>query len=119
VLARQAAILLSLKNRNAEPGRSDRPDDVDLLGNSWGKTRHAGGQPSVGIRTTVRELDEMIARTRSATERETKLVVRALPACSLRRRKKRVVRTMRDQLQRLENLRSAVYRSRQLAVRLR
>jgi hypothetical protein len=70
------------------------------------------------VRTAVRELDEMIARTRSATERETKLV-RVLPACSLRRRKKRVVRTMRDQLQRLENLRSAVYRSRQLAVRLR
>jgi len=70
------------------------------------------------VRTTVRELDEMIARTRSATERETKLVG-MLPVCSLRRRKERVVRTMRDQLQRLENLRSAVYRSRQPAVRLR
>jgi len=70
------------------------------------------------VRTTVRELDEMIARTRSATERETKLVG-MLPSCSLRRRKERVVRTMRDQLQRLENLRSAVYRSRQPAVRLR
>ena len=70
------------------------------------------------VRTTVRELDEMIARTRSATERETKLVG-MLPACSLRRRKERVVRTMRNQLQRLENMRSAVYRSRQPAVRLR
>jgi len=70
------------------------------------------------VRTTVRELDEMIARTRSATERETKLVG-TLPACSLRRRKERVVRTMRNQLQRLENMRSAVYRNRQAAVRLR
>jgi len=70
------------------------------------------------VRTTVRELDEMIARTRSATERATKLVG-MLPACSLRRRKERVVRAMRNQLQRLENMRSAVYRNRQAAVRLR
>ena len=70
------------------------------------------------VRTTVRELDEMIARTRSATERATKLVG-MLPACSLRRRKERVVRAMRNQLQRLENMRSAVYRSRHPAVRLR
>jgi hypothetical protein len=70
------------------------------------------------VRTTVRELDEMIARTRSATERETKLVG-MLPASSLRRRKERVVRTMRNQLQRLENMRCAVSRSRQPAVRLR
>jgi hypothetical protein len=70
------------------------------------------------VRTTVRELDEMIARTRSATERETK-VVGMLPASSLRRRKERVVRTMRDQLQRLENMRCAVSRSRQPAERLR
>jgi hypothetical protein len=70
------------------------------------------------VRTTVRELEEMIARTRSATERETKLVG-MLPASSLRRRKERVVRTMRDQLQRLENMRCAVSRSRQPAERLR
>jgi len=70
------------------------------------------------VRTTVRELEEMIARTRSATERETKLVG-MLPASSLRRRKERVVRTMRDQLQRLENMRWAVSRSRQPAERLR
>ena len=70
------------------------------------------------VRTTVRELEEMIARTRSATERETKLAG-MLPASSLRRRKERVVRTMRDQLQRLENMRCAVSRSRQPAERLR
>ena len=70
------------------------------------------------FRTTVRELDEMIARTRSTTEHETKLV-RALPRCTLRRRKERIVRTMRDQLERLENLRSAIYRNRQAAIRLR
>jgi hypothetical protein len=63
------------------------------------------------VRTTVRELEEMIARTRSATERETKLVG-MLPASSLRRRKERVVRTMRDQLQRLENLPSSTMRYR-------
>jgi hypothetical protein len=70
------------------------------------------------VRTTVRELDEVIARTRSATERELKLA-RALPACTLRQRIERRVRLMRDRLQRLQTLRNAVYRARRPAVKLR
>jgi hypothetical protein len=70
------------------------------------------------VRTTVRELDEVIARTRSATERELKLA-RTLPACSLRRRIERRVRMMRHRLQRLQTLRNAVYRARRPAAKLR
>jgi len=69
-------------------------------------------------RTTIRELEEVIARIQSATEREMKLA-RALPACGLRRRKERLVRTMRDRLQRLRRLRSAVKHNRRLGTRLR
>jgi hypothetical protein len=63
------------------------------------------------VRTTERELDEMIARIRSATERQRRLIG-ALPACSLRSRKERLIRKMRDQIQRLESLRGSVSRSR-------
>jgi hypothetical protein len=69
-------------------------------------------------RTTVRELEEVIARTQSATEREMKLV-RALPTCGLRRRKERLVRTMRDRLQRLQRLQRAVKLNRRLCIQLR
>jgi hypothetical protein len=62
-------------------------------------------------RTIVRELDEVMARTRSATDRELKLI-RALPACTLRRRKERLVAKMRSHLQRLQSLRTSVVNSR-------
>ena len=63
------------------------------------------------VRTTERELDEMIARIRSATERQRRLIG-ALPACSLRSRKEQLIRKMRDQIQRLESLRGSVSRRR-------
>src|SRR5262245_10285332 len=51
VLARQVAILLSLKNRNAEPSRSDRPDDAAPPWGYPGEKRAAGGGlTSVGLR---------------------------------------------------------------------
>jgi methionine synthase II (cobalamin-independent) len=51
-------------------------------------------------RTMVRELEEVIARSESATARETK-VLNALPDCFLRRRKQSEVRAMQAHLQRL------------------
>ena len=69
-------------------------------------------------RTTVRELDEMIVRTRSAAEREMKLV-RALPPCGLRRRKERLVRSMRDHLRQLHSLQTTVQRHRRPGPQLR
>jgi len=68
--------------------------------------------------TKIRELEELIARTQSATEREIQLV-RALPACGLRRRKEHLVRTMRDRLHRLQRLRRTVKRNRRVSIRLR
>jgi uncharacterized coiled-coil DUF342 family protein len=59
------------------------------------------------LRTMVRELEEVIARAQSATERET-AVVEALPECGLRRRKWDQVRKMRAHVHRLRNLRSSV-----------
>jgi hypothetical protein len=59
------------------------------------------------LRTMVRELDEVITRTRSATERET-AHLNALPCCGQRRRKQQQVRAMRDHLHRLQSLRSGV-----------
>jgi hypothetical protein len=56
-------------------------------------------------RTTMRELDEVIARSRSATEREAKLVA-ALPKCSARTRRQRALEMLRDHLQRLRNFRN-------------
>jgi len=64
-------------------------------------------------RTIVRELDEVMARTRSATDRELELI-RALPACTLRRRKQQLVSRMRSQLQRLQSLRTSVVNSRRV-----
>ena len=55
-------------------------------------------------RTTLRELDEVIARSRRATEREAKLV-EALPPCSARSRKERALRALREHLQRLRAFR--------------
>jgi len=62
-------------------------------------------------RTIVRELDEVMARTRSTTDRELELI-RSLPACSLRRRKERLVSKMRSHLRRLQSLRTSVVNSR-------
>jgi len=61
----------------------------------------------VDLRTMVRELDEVIARSRCTTERETALL-NALPYCGLRRRKQDQVRAMSDHLRRLQSLRSGL-----------
>jgi hypothetical protein len=58
-------------------------------------------------RVVLRELDELIARARSATERETALL-KVLPGCVLRERKQRQVRTMRARLHELRQLRCAL-----------
>ena len=58
-------------------------------------------------RTALRELDELIARARSATERETALL-NVLPGCISRERKQRQVRAMRVRLHELRQLRSAL-----------
>jgi len=65
----------------------------------------------------VRELDEVIARAQSATERETALV-ETLPDCGLRRRKLEQVRKMRAHVHRLRSLRSAVKAERRPGSRL-
>jgi hypothetical protein len=59
------------------------------------------------LRTMMRELDEVITRAQSATDRETALL-KTLPKCGLRRRKQQQVRAMRDHVQRLQRLRSVV-----------
>jgi hypothetical protein len=56
------------------------------------------------LRTTLREPDEMIERSQIATERE-EMLLDALPACGLRRRKQERVRTMRAHMRRLRSLR--------------
>jgi hypothetical protein len=58
-------------------------------------------------RSTLRELDELIGRARSATERETTLL-KVLPGCALRERKQRQVRAMRTRLHELRQLRTAL-----------
>jgi len=63
------------------------------------------------LRTTVRELDEIITRAQHATERESALL-KVLPDCGLRRRKRHQVRTMRAHVDRLRNLRRGVRRRR-------
>ena len=110
---------------NADPNCLEPYRQVNVQkndGNFW-DTHHNGmalraWSNAMDVRTKVRELDEVITRTRSATARELKLA-RALPACSLRRRIERRVRLMRDRLQRLQTLRNAVYRARRPAVMLR
>jgi hypothetical protein len=59
------------------------------------------------IRTTLRELDEVIERAQAATEREVALLD-VLPKCGLRRRKQEQVRTMRMHVHRLRSLRRTV-----------
>jgi hypothetical protein len=58
-------------------------------------------------RTMIRELEEVITRAQSATEREA-LLVKALPEGGLQRRKQRQVRSMRAHLQRLQRFQTTV-----------
>ena len=68
-------------------------------------------------RTMVRELDEIIARARSATERELALL-KALPECELRKRKQAEVHAMRAHVYRLQRFRSNVKTKRKVVSRL-
>jgi hypothetical protein len=67
------------------------------------RTRNRRGPDTTGEiqmmddRTTMRELVEVIARSRSATEREAKLVA-AVPKCSARTRRQRALEMLRDHL---------------------
>jgi hypothetical protein len=69
------------------------------------------------VRTIMRELDEVIARVQSVTEREIALS-HILPDSRLRRSKQEQVRTMRGHVQRLRSLRCAVKAERRLGSRL-
>jgi hypothetical protein len=73
------------------------PEASKLSPQEWG----------MDTRTTMRELDEVIARVQSAAERETALLD-VLAECSLRRRKLVQQRTMRAHVHRLRRLRGAV-----------
>jgi methionine synthase II (cobalamin-independent) len=66
------------------------------------------------LRTTVRELDEIITRAHRATERESALL-KVLPDCGLRHRKQHQVRMMRAHVDRLRSLRRGVRTSRRPA----
>ena len=66
------------------------------------------------LRTMIRELDEIIARARSAAERETTLL-NALPDCDLLHRKQKQPRARRNQMQRLRGLRSKLRTRRRAA----
>ena len=59
------------------------------------------------LRTTIRELDELISRTESVIDREAAILL-ALPSSPLRREKQTRVRAMRAQLRRLRNQRSSM-----------
>ena len=59
------------------------------------------------LRTTLRELDELIWRTQSVVERETALMM-VLPRSRLRFEKQQRVRSMRTQLRRLRNQRVSI-----------
>jgi hypothetical protein len=67
-------------------------------------------------RTTLRELDEMIARSRRATEHEAKLV-ELLPPSSARTRKERTIGVRREHMQRLRRFRSIFTARRHLPTR--
>ena len=62
------------------------------------------------LRTTIRELDELIGRTESVINREATILL-ALSSSPLRREKQKRVRSMRAQLRRLRNQRSSITRS--------
>ena len=70
------------------------------------------------VRTTIRELDELIKRTLSAIERE-QAILKALPEASLRGEKQQQIGAMRTQLRRLRRQRNAVKANRSPSSRLR
>ena len=59
------------------------------------------------VRTTIRELDELISRTESVLNQEAAIVL-ALPPSRLRREKQQRVRFMRTHLRRLRKQRSSI-----------
>jgi hypothetical protein len=70
------------------------------------------------VRTTIRELDELIKRTLSAIEHE-QAILKALPEGSLRGEKQQQIGAMRIQLRRLRRQRNAVKANRSPSSRLR
>ncbi len=62
-------------------------------------------------RTTMRELDEVIARAQVTVEREA-AIMDVLPDCGLRRRAQERVRATRAHIRQLQKLRSSVRASR-------
>lgn len=69
------------------------------------------------LRTMMRELDEVIERARSVTEREA-MLSSALPDGGLRRRKRQQIRIMRAHLHRLRSFRTMVRAKRRPGSRL-
>ena len=65
------------------------------------------------LRTTIRELDELISRTQSVIDSETAVLL-ALPRSRLRHEKQQKVRSMRTQLRRLRNQRNSVTTTRRM-----
>ena len=61
------------------------------------------------LRTTIRELDELISRTESVINREA-AILHALPPSPLRRENQKRARSMRVQLRRLRNQRTSITR---------
>jgi hypothetical protein len=59
------------------------------------------------LRTTIRELDELISRTQSVIDSETASLL-ALPRSRLRHEKQQRVRSMRTQMRRLRNQRKSI-----------
>ena len=65
------------------------------------------------LRTTIRELDELINRTQSVIDSETAVLL-ALPQSRLRHEKQQRVRSMRTQLRRLRNQRNSMTTTRRM-----
>lgn len=65
------------------------------------------------LRTTIRELDELISRTQSVIESETAALL-ALPRSRLRHEKQQKVRSMRTQLRQLRNQRNSITTTRRM-----
>jgi phosphomevalonate kinase len=70
------------------------------------------------LRTIIRELDELIQRTRSALEHEG-AILNGLLETSLRREKQQQIAAMRIQLRRLRRQRSAIKTKRRPTSRLK
>ena len=65
------------------------------------------------LRTTIRELDELISRTQSVIDSETAALF-ALPRSRLRHKKQQRVRSMHTQLRRLRNQRNSIRMTRRM-----